>query len=335
LLRGRSDGPFQIAVVAARDPQNDADIFRVLDSNRLAPGRIYLSRVRQIQDGTVFSRVGGVALGDSYTASLSHDLSQGALHVPLTSTNRHHFGTREVQVNQLASRMVDSSLDNVGTYGVRFDVQLNLKGSGPHQLVLSHPTPNGKHFIAFRGSIGIETDEGYREVHVGLRSGQSLPISSLNLKPGQNNPVKVSLVYPADATPGHLLSVVPEQQLAQLRQREQLLAAAQASKPKPAPAVVPPLAEVAAVPAAAPAPRPVKPATAAKPTAAKPVPKPKPTAPAVVMNPGWIQPLPPAPVLQGLPPAVITPTRMSQSLMERYQQAVQAQQQLMNSLMGR
>jgi hypothetical protein len=40
-------------------------------------------------------------------------------------------------------------------------------------------------------------------------------------------------------------------------------------------------------------------------------------------------------VLQGLPPAVITPTRMSQSLMERYQQAVQAQQQLMNSLMGR
>ena len=72
-----------------------------------------------------------------------------------------------------------------------------------------------------------------------------------------------------------------------------------------------------------------------KSTAAKPVPKPKPTAPAVVMNPGWIQPLPPVPVLQGLPPAVITPTRMSQSLMERYQQAVQAQQQLMNSLMGR
>ncbi len=328
LLRGRSDGPFQMAVVAARDPQNDTDIFRVLESNRLAPGRIYLSRVHQIQDGTVFSRVGGVALGDTYTASLSHDLNQGALHVPLTSTNRHHFGTREVQVNQLASRMVDSSLDNVGTYGVRFDVELNLQGSGPHQLVFSHPTPNGKHFVAFRGSVGIETDEGYREVHVGLRSGQSLPIASLNLKPGQNNPVKVSLVYPADATPGHLLSVVPDQQLAQLRQREELLAAAQASKPKAAPAA-PPLADVAAAPAAAPAPRPAKPA------AAKPAPKAKPAAPAVVMNPGWIQPLPPVPVLQGLPPAVITPTRMSQSLMERYQQAVQAQQQLMNSLMGR
>ena len=325
LLKGRSDGPFQMAVVAARDPRSDADILAVLDSRRLAPGRIYLSRVRQIQNGTVFSRVAGVALGDAYSASLSHDLSQGALHVPLTSTSRHHFGTREVQVNPLAARMIDSSLDNVGTYGVRFDVELNLKGSGPHQLVLSHPTPNGRSFTAFRGSIGIETDEGYREVHVGMRSGQSLPLTGLNLKPGQVNPVRVSLVYPADATPGHLLSVVPEQQLAQLRQRESMLAAAQAAKPKPTPAI-PPAAEA---PVAA-----KKPAPAAV-AAAKPKPAPAKPRPAVAATPGWVQPLPPVPVLQGLPPAVITPTRMSQSLMERYQQAVQAKQQLMNSLMGR
>jgi len=194
--------------------------------------------------------------------------------------------------------------------------------------VLSHPTPNGKNVTAFRGSIGIETDEGYREVHVGMRSGQSLPLTALNLRPGQNNPVKVSLVYPADATPGHLLSVVPDAQLAQLRQRESLLAAAQAAKPKPAPAIPPAAAPPVAVkkPAATPAPAPV--ATKPKPTPPKP-------RPAVAATPGWVQPLPPVPVLQGLPPAVITPTRMSQSLMERYQQAVQAQQQLMNSLMGR
>ncbi|NDD69789.1 MAG: DUF3370 family protein, partial [Synechococcaceae bacterium WB9_4xC_028] len=208
--------------------------------------------------------------------------------------------------------------------------QLNLQGAGPHQLVFSHPTPNGKPFTAFRGSIGIETDEGYREVHVGMRSGESLPIASLNLKPGQNNLVKVSLVYPADATPGHLLSVVPDQQLAQLRQREQLLAAAKANKPK-APPAAPPVAEA---PAAA------KPVAAAKPAAKPATPrvtaaKAKPQAPAVVATPGWMQALPPVPSMQGLPPAVITPTRMSQSLMERYQQAVQAQQQLMNSLMGR
>ena len=68
-----------------------------------------------------------MALGDAYQASITHDLdAKGPLHVPFTSTDRHHFGTRDVQVNALATRMVDSSLDNVGTYGVRFDVE----GSG-------------------------------------------------------------------------------------------------------------------------------------------------------------------------------------------------------------
>ena len=52
-----------------------------------------------------------------------------------------------------------------------------------------------------------------------MRSGQSLSIADLDLKGGKNNPVTVSVVYPADATPGHLLSVVPVTQLAMLRQQ--------------------------------------------------------------------------------------------------------------------
>ena len=206
-----------MAVVAAEDPQTDADLFAVLDHGMLAPGRIYLNMLSKIQRGQVFSRVGGVAIGDEYQASLVHDLSTGSLHVPFTSTNRHTFCTREVQVNPLASRMLDSSLDNVGTYGVRFDVDLNLKGNGPYELVMSHPTANGRQFTAFRGSIGIRTKEGYNDVHVGMRSGESLSLATLNLVPGVNNPVRVSMVYPADATPGHVLSVVPSYQLAQLR----------------------------------------------------------------------------------------------------------------------
>jgi hypothetical protein len=326
LLKGRSDGPFQMAVVAAEDPRSDADILAVLDRGILAPGRIYLSRIPQIQNGTVFSRVAGVAIGDAYEASLTHDLSQSALHVPLTSTNRHNFGTGEVQVNRLASRMLDSSLNNVGTYGVRFDVNLNLKGAGPHQLVLSHPTPNGRHFTAFRGSIGIETDEGYREVHVGMRSGESLPLTPLNLKPGQNNTVRVSLVYPADATPGHLLSIVPDQQLANLQQRERQLelarlAAARTSTPTPPqiPALEPAQPPMSAVPRSI-SPERVRPA-------------PPPLAPPTA-TPSWFDALPPIPQVR---PSSMgnEPARMSQSLMERYQQAVDAQQQLMKSLMGR
>lgn len=230
LLRGRSDGAFHLAVVASENPRSNRDLLAVLSAGRLAPGRIYLNRLAQINNGSVFSRVAGVALGDHYTANLRHDLEQGPLHVPLTSTPRHTFGTHEVQVNPLASRMIDSALSNVGTYGVRFDVTLNLSGRGQHQLVMSHPVISGKGaFTAFRGSLQIQSGQQLHEVHVGLRSGESLAISDLRLSPDRVLPIRVSLVYPADATPGHLLSVVPVHQLAQLHQRQQDVKRAQLS----------------------------------------------------------------------------------------------------------
>ena len=200
---------------------------------------------------------------------------------------------------------------------MRFTVDLQLRGSGPYELVLSHPAPNGPHFTAFRGSIGIQTDEGYQEVHVGMRSGQSLPLTSLNLKAGQPNRVRVTLVYPADATPGHLLSVVPQQQLAELRERERLLAAAQSkpTKPRPKPAV-PVLAEPE-LQAANGVMAPLNLPEAAV--------RQRPAEPEVVMAPGWV----------AAPPTVAPPMRMGQSLMERYQQAVEAQQRFIESLMGR
>ena len=77
LLRGRSDGPIQVAVVAVREPRNDNDVFAVLDGGKLAPGRTYLRRLRDIEAGYVFSRVAGVAIGDAYQASLNYDLNDG------------------------------------------------------------------------------------------------------------------------------------------------------------------------------------------------------------------------------------------------------------------
>lgn len=306
LLRGRSNGPFQMAVVAAPGPGSDADLVAVLDQRRLAPGRVYLNRIADIQSRRVFSRVGGVAIGDTYTASLRHDLkSEGALHVPLTSTSRHHFGTRDVQVNPLASRMLDSSLDNVGTYGVRFDVDLKLKGSGPYELVLSHPTlAGGRPFVAFRGSLQVRTDEGLQEMHLGMRSGDSHALTTLNLKPGVVNPVRVSLVYPADATPGHLLSVVPASQLAVVQARQaQQTAAATASPP------------------AMPAPT-----------------RPQPQTPNPLLGPRPLQPSAertmPRPLPQFRQPPVGT-LPAQQPLEDRYREALEAQQEIIRGLMGR
>jgi hypothetical protein len=314
LLRGHSDGPFQMAVVAAKKPTSDADILAVLDAGRLAPGRVYLGRIDDIHNRRVFSRVGGVALGDAYQARLRHDLSaQGPLHVPLTSTDRIHFGSGDVQVNPLATRMLDSSLDNVGTYGVRFDVDLELRGEGSHDLVLSHPAPTGgRPFTAFRGSLQIRTEQGLQEVHVGLRSGQSLSLSQLQLQTGVPITVRVSLVYPADATPGHLLSVVPTAQLAQLQQRERQLELARLSpRPVAPPTNLPP-------PAAAQAPEPVL---------AAPVAPPPPVQP---LQPSWSPGVPAAPP-NLLPISIPGPSSSRDALVERYRQAVEAQQERMRN----
>ena len=249
LLQGQSDGPFTMAVVASEETSSDQKLFSVLDQGRLAPGRIYLNRIREIQLGLVFSRVAGVALGDQYRASINHDLTQGALHIPLTSTSRHHFGTRDIQVNPLAVRMIDSALNNIGTYGVRYSVTMNLSGNGNYQLVMSHPVVSGKKpFTAFRGSMQIEQKNRLQEIHVGLRSGESLALADVNLSQGQNTSVKVILVYPADATPGHLLSVVPVDQLALLHRRQLQQQAAQQGIQKNntlvAPKTPPPLPDI-------------------------------------------------------------------------------------------
>ena len=66
----------------------------------------------------------------------------------------------------------------------------------------------------------IEQQNTLHEIYVVLRSGESLTLTDINLLPDQDTPVKVTLVYPADATPGHLLSVVPVDQLALLRRRQ-------------------------------------------------------------------------------------------------------------------
>lgn len=322
LLSGHSNGPFQIAVVAAANPRSDDDILAVLDQGRLAPGRVYLNRIAEINNRSIFSRVGGVALGDAYQASLSHDLiSQGPLHVPLTSTQRHHFGTGEVQVNSLASRMSDSALDNVGTYGVRFDVDLRLRGQGPYELVLSHPSPSGgRDFIAFRGSIQILSDEGSKDVHVGLRSGESLSLTQLQLRPDRDNNVRVSLVYPADATPGHLLSVVPSSQLAQVQEQLKRLAAARASLPQAAKPKAPPPAMVAAPPP-----------LSLVPSGADGLREPPAPLPALLPQRPVIVPQNQAPLAPTFPLQVLPPqgTRGAESQIDRYRQAIEAQQRMM------
>ena len=157
-----------------------------------------------------------------------------------------------------------------------------------------------------------------------MRSGQSLVLTSLSLKPGVSNPVKVSLVYPADATPGHLLSVVPTAQLARLRVQERQLDLARATNATPA------AARLGLEPPPSPD------------TAATQVPSMGSEDPLVLVPSQYrLRPLPPLTVQQLreprqsvlLPPPILPVTRAEQTLVERYQQALEAQQVRLRGLM--
>ncbi|ABB58284.1 DUF3370 family protein [Synechococcus elongatus] len=214
LARGVSDGPVHLAVVATdHNPDPDA-FFSVLDRRLLAEGRTYLADLLRIQQRQVFSRVGGVAQGDRYEANLEADLQQ-PLHVPLTTTWRKHFGTQELQANSLLTRMPDSALENIGTYGVEYVLNFRLRGQGLQRLLFS-TLPEPKDFLAFRGTLRIDFQGQTDYVHLSQRSGSTDTLYQFQMPPSGQADLRVSLVYPPDSTPGHLLSIVPEVEYARL-----------------------------------------------------------------------------------------------------------------------
>ena len=167
-----------------------------------------------------------------------------------------------------------------------------------------------------------------QEVHVGLRSGESLALTDIQLTSGQVTPMKLSLVYPADATPGHLLSVVPVQQLAMLHQRQQLQRAAQKKLElekarKVGPKIAPP--DLAPNPAAQPVPKPIT--TKKRPVVrTRPVTKPNLKSFEVRGQPSRYRPVAPPP-----PPPVLNPGMKD----PRYTDAIRTQQQWLRQLQGR
>ena len=139
-----------------------------------------------------------------------------------------------------------------------------------------------------------------------------MPISELNLKPGQNNPVRVSLVYPADATPGHLLSVVPLQQLAMVKERQRLQDAAEqaitAAPDRPlAPKSAPPVPTLQSTPAPVLTQRPVVQPYLATPRNGR----------------------------KTMPPAMLNPNRLQPTIQQRYQDAIRARQEWLHRMQDR
>ena len=107
------------------------------------------------------------------------------------------------------------------SFPVPVQLQLQLDSPLKHDQPLGglrfNPTP-GK-AVLFRGTVevsGLDGDAGQpsgrRQFHLIQRSGQQGPtLGTVSLAPGAQRQLQVRLIYPADATPPQVLSLLPLQ----------------------------------------------------------------------------------------------------------------------------
>jgi hypothetical protein len=145
------------------------------------------------------------------------------------------LGTGQVQTAELHSHYPGTAWAAHGNYGVEYDLSIPLRNSGTRpvqlQLALESPLKNdrpmgGLRFntspskaVMFRGPVevtGLDGDRGRRRFHLVLRAGQEGPaLGSVSLPPGGQRHLRVRFIYPADATPPQVLSLLPVKQSAE------------------------------------------------------------------------------------------------------------------------
>lgn len=240
-LRLQSDGPLDVATLAAFGPNDQppppaswAPLLQGgLSSREHAPtprgasgGMIY-SRVSGIQQGSVWR----ARLGDPGPAGLP--LSRAPISWPIASLERGSLGTAQVQTAELTAFYPGTAWAAHGNYGVEYDLTLPLVNDGRSrsgvQVAFESPlkadaAQGGLRFlptpgpgVTFRGTVEVSgldgpdgRAQGRRSFHVVLRSGQSGPVlGTVTLDPGARREVRVRLIYPADATPPQVLTLLP------------------------------------------------------------------------------------------------------------------------------
>ena len=240
-LRLDSDGPVDVATLAAFGPNDrppPASLWPGLLNGALAP-REHAPTPPGASGAIVYSRVSGVQRGSVWRARLtdpgasSLSVSRAPISWPIASLDRGRLGSGQVQTAPLMAFYPGTAWAAHGNYGVEYDLTLPLRNdtTTPQRLQLALEAPlktdqplGGLRFSAtpgpavlFRGSVevvGLDdnsgTPSGRRGFHLVLRSGQQGPmLGTVTLAPGQRRQLQVRLVYPADATPPQVLSLLP------------------------------------------------------------------------------------------------------------------------------
>jgi hypothetical protein len=240
-LRLQSDGPLSLATLAAfgsgDGPPDDAVWARQL-AGPLSP-REHSPTPRGSKGAIVYSRVSGVQLGSTWRASLTDPgqpwLSAGRAPIswPISSLERGSLGTGQVQTAELTRFYPGTAWAAHGNYGVEYDLAIPLRNdtARPLQLQLQLDSPlkhdqplGGLRFnssparaVMFRGTVevsGLDGENGRasgrRQFHLVQRAGQQGPaLGTVSLAAGATRQLQVRLIYPADATPPQVLSLLP------------------------------------------------------------------------------------------------------------------------------
>lgn len=223
-----TDGPVHAAVVFSEANTPKDDVVAQLGAGRRlppnpgdkpptppgAPGPIIFGRVAGIQEGRAWQ--GTLTQGAPETFDLTDSPAEKGFLLIGKATNT--LGTDQDQAAPLPHRYADAAFRSHGNYGVLYDLGVPLRNpTARAQRVAFHldtPTPAPGLSRAFRGTLAFTwTDadgkERTRYVNVNQRAGEdgSQPLVSLDLPPGTVRSVQVRFVYPANATPPHVLRI--------------------------------------------------------------------------------------------------------------------------------
>ena len=253
-LRLRSDGPVDVALLAAYGPLDGpppaAFWQAMLKRDGLSP-KEHTPSPRGASGPIIYSRVSGIQVGATWRGRLSDpgstslSVRRAPISWPIASLERGRLGSGQVQTAEMKVFYGGTAWAAHGNYGVEYQLQIPLRNdtATPVTLALALESPlkrdlaeGGLRFAAgtpgsgpvvFRGTVevaGLSPGDaplsqphgvpaavlGPQAFHLVQRAGEMGPALGLvRLAPGESRLVRVRLIYPADATPPQVLSLLP------------------------------------------------------------------------------------------------------------------------------
>lgn len=253
-LRLRSDGPVDVALLAAYGPLDGpppaAFWQAMLTRDGLSP-KEHSPTPRGASGPITYSRVSGIQVGATWRGRLndpgstSLSVRRAPISWPIASLERGRLGSGQVQTAEMKVFYGGTAWAAHGNYGVEYQLQIPLRNdtATPATLALALESPlkrdlaeGGLRFAAgapgsgpvvFRGTVevaGLSPGDaplspsngvpaavlGPQAFHLVQRAGEMGPALGLvRLAPGESRLVRVRLIYPADATPPQVLSLLP------------------------------------------------------------------------------------------------------------------------------